>query len=106
MTCDYKPRQLTKEEIEDIENWTTSSEVTSKLNQQMFTACYDCGLLYSSNTWADVIVPNSIWKLISPTGHDGGLLCFNCINRRCKELDLYNVPFQITSGPMSFWINK
>lgn len=64
--------------------------------------CNDCGLMYGSSAWADVVVPDDIWKQISPSGDEGGLLCFNCMVRRLVALGLENVPFQITSGPFAF----
>lgn len=65
----------------------------------MKLACYDCGLLYSSNAWCDVAVSNEVWLKISPTGHHGGVLCFNCMTKRIVELGLENVEAMITSGP-------
>jgi len=65
--------------------------------------CYDCGLPYSSEKWCDVFVPNEIWAKITPSEHPhGGLLCFNCIAGRIKNLCLDNVPIKITSGPWDF----
>lgn len=71
--------------------------------QMSDSTCYDCGLLYSGDAWADVVVPDGYWEMINPTHHEGGgLLCFNCMNRRFAALGLSNVPFQIASGPFSF----
>jgi len=65
-------------------------------------ACYDCGLYYGGDAWADIAVPDDVWKLINPGIHEGGgLLCFNCMNRRLTFLGLEEVPFQIGSGPFS-----
>ncbi len=72
----------------------------------MKAECYDCKLSYSSPQWADVVVTDSIWRKISPTGDDGGLLCFNCMNGRLLALDLDNVPYQIASGPFSFAVRR
>lgn len=72
----------------------------------MGAACYDCGLPYSSPAWADVVVPDDIWLKISPTGHDGGLLCFNCMNGRLAAIDAVNVPFMVASGPFSFAVRR
>lgn len=44
--------------------------------------CGRCGLPYEDFP-ADMIVPDDQWKLISPSGDLGGLLCPNCI---CKLL--------------------
>lgn len=68
----------------------------------MKACCYSCGMRYDSDGWADVVIPDAVWKLISPTGGDGGLLCFACMNARLSRLGLRNVPFQIASGPFSF----
>ncbi len=64
--------------------------------------CYGCKLSYDSSAWADIVVPDSIWLLISPTGNEGGLLCFNCMNARLSKLELRNVPMHIASGPFAF----
>jgi len=70
--------------------------------------CYDCGLLYTSNAWADIVVPDNIWKLITPNKEhwQGGLLCFNCMNKRLTELKLDNVPYYIASGPFCFRVRN
>lgn len=62
-------------------------------------ACADCGALYGGPGWCDVVVPNDVWRIISPTGDEGGLLCFGCIARRCEIWDLGDIPYSITSGP-------
>lgn len=62
-------------------------------------ACYDCGLLYSDPGWCDAVVPDEWWLQISPTGHQGGVLCLTCIARRLSALGARNVPLLITSGP-------
>lgn len=44
--------------------------------------CYDCGIRYGNeNGFPDLIIPNWAWRLISPTGNLGGLLCPSCIIR-------------------------
>jgi len=49
----------------------------------MTTACEDCARLYGDeHGFPDLIIPYSVWKEISPTGDDGGLLCPSCICRR------------------------
>ena len=65
-------------------------------------ACADCGLSYDDSGWADVVVPDILWAMISPTGGEGGLLCFTCMNRRLSGFRESNVPFQIASGPFAF----
>jgi len=62
--------------------------------------CYDCGLWYGCDAWADVVVKDEVWELINPSEHKGGgLLCFNCMNRRLTFLGLDDVPIIIGSGP-------
>lgn len=64
--------------------------------------CYDCGLEYGSIGWMDALVADDVWHQITPTGRpDGsGILCINCIARRCAELGLRDVPVQIVSGAL------
>ena len=50
------------------------------------TKCYDCGLEYGGKSWIETSIPDKIWKRISPTGDDGGLLCISCIVRRLREI--------------------
>lgn len=66
--------------------------------------CADCGLLYSEETWADIIIPDDVWLKISPSGDGYGLLCFNCMHKRLYNLGLINVPLDIASGPFAFHI--
>jgi len=62
--------------------------------------CYDCGLPYDDPSWIEAIVPDSVWEVINPTYHAGaGLLCINCMAKRCAESGLVNVPIQLTAGP-------
>lgn len=44
-------------------------------------ACYDCGLPYTDSGFADLVVPHDVWRRISPTGNEGGLLCPTCLVR-------------------------
>lgn len=70
-------------------------------------ACFDCGLVYASSKWADVVVPDEYWEMINPSEDSGcGLLCFNCMVGRFEALGLQNVPFQIASGPFSFMVRS
>ena len=43
--------------------------------------CYDCGLKYGDPGFADLVVPHDVWRRISPTGDEGGLLCPTCLVR-------------------------
>jgi len=62
------------------------------------SGCYDCGAPYG--TWPDLLVPDAAWLLISPTGHEGGLLCPVCIIRRCEAAGIKDVPAAFASGPL------
>lgn len=65
--------------------------------------CFDCGLVYGTPGWMDVLIPNDVWEMINPTFHENsgaGILCIHCINRRCQELGLMYVPVWIGSGAL------
>lgn len=63
-------------------------------------ACYDCGLEYGCDAWADVVVSDEVWELINPSINEyGGLLCFNCITRRLAFIGAENVKIKIYSTP-------
>jgi hypothetical protein len=66
----------------------------------MMACCYDCGRAYGDEYgFPDLVVPHDAWKVISPTGHEGGLLCPSCICRRAHAAGLENVTARFTSGP-------
>lgn len=49
--------------------------------------CYDCGRPYGDeHGFPDLVVPHAIWnEHLSPTGHDGGLLCPSCMCKRAYD---------------------
>lgn len=47
----------------------------------MDAKCDDCGLGYGDDGFHDFIVSNDVWRRISSTGDDGGLLCPTCLVR-------------------------
>lgn len=63
--------------------------------------CHDCGLLYSSEGWCDVVLTDEDWLTIAPhlDRPHGGVLCFNCIACRLTKAGRMNVPMMVTSGP-------
>lgn len=63
--------------------------------------CYDCGLPYNDLGFADLLVPTDVWKIISPTGNEGGLLCPTCLVRAAEKAGVENVRVAFMSGP--FW---
>ncbi len=56
--------------------------------------CEDCGALYGSDGWCDVIIPDEIWNSLA-----AGLLCFRCMTRRIVAKGLQDVPVIVASGP-------
>lgn len=71
-------------------------------SEQPSEQCYDCGLKYDDPAWVDVLIPDEIWETINPTYHEGaGLLCFNCIARRCAAAGLDKVPVRLMSGALT-----
>jgi hypothetical protein len=64
--------------------------------------CADCELPYGGPGWIDAVVPNDVWRQISPTHDEGGILCITCMARRCEALGLEDVPVMLASGPFSW----
>lgn len=63
--------------------------------------CFDCGLEYGHDGgFEDLVIPTHIWRKISPTGDEGGLLCANCICARLTEKGISGVPAAYMSGPI------
>lgn len=58
--------------------------------------CDGCGLGYGSDGWIECIVPDEVWRQISPTHDEGSLLCITCIARAVKRLGLSDVPVRLT----------
>lgn len=51
-----------------------------------YCRCYDCGMPYGE--FPDMVIPNDLWELITPSPHkEGGLLCPTCIANRLDYLD-------------------
>lgn len=47
-------------------------------------SCHDCKRPYGDeHGFPDLVIPYDVWKQITPTEDDGGLLCPSCI---CKRL--------------------
>ena len=67
-------------------------------------SCHRCGLEYNSDWWIEVIIPDLVWREISPTGDEGGLLCISCISKELIDHGFERVPIWLcdTSGPMTF----
>jgi len=54
--------------------------------------CQDCGLPYGGDGWIEAIIPDNIWKIISPTKNLSGILCITCISRRIRKAGLDKIP--------------
>lgn len=61
--------------------------------------CRDCGLVYGSRRWADFVIPDYYWKIISPDVH--AILCVSCMIGRMKDADIYYVEGRFKSGPFA-----
>lgn len=63
--------------------------------------CDDCGRPYGDeHGFPDLIVPNYIWRQISPTKDNGGLLCPSCICKRLSDAGIREVEGSFMSGPI------
>lgn len=63
--------------------------------------CADCGRPYGDeHGFPDLVIPNYIWKRISPSGDEGGLLCPSCICKRLYAAKIMNVEAAFMSGPI------
>lgn len=56
--------------------------------------CEDCGLLYGSDAWADVVIVDEVWNSLC-----ADLLCFNCMTAALVRAGHKNVPVLVASGP-------
>ncbi len=61
--------------------------------------CYDCDRPYGDPGFPDMLVPDDVWRQISPDGEGNGLLCPSCICGRVHTLGIEEVPHSFTSGP-------
>ena len=62
--------------------------------------CYDCARPYGDeHGFPDFIVSNDVWRRISPTGDDGGLLCPSCICHRLVTVGI-KTEGAFASGPI------
>lgn len=67
----------------------------------MMGGCFDCGRLYGDEYgFPDLVIPSHIWKRISPTQNEGGLLCPSCICKRLYEAGIQNCEGAFMSGPI------
>ena len=73
--------------------------VSGRDRNYMEAKCYDCGLPYTDTGFQDLVISDDAWLKISPTGHDGGLLCPTCICRALSKAGIETTGV-FTSGPL------
>lgn len=73
--------------------------------RRMQGCCMDCGRKYGDeHGFPDLIIPDEVWKQISPTHDEGGLLCPSCLCRRAFDAgiecqaEFHSGPFCIPTG--------
>lgn len=59
--------------------------------------CYDCGLDYEQFGY-DFVIQNELWREISPTHNDGGILCSNCMCKRMMNLGMSAIWVVVYTG--------
>lgn len=63
--------------------------------------CYDCERPYGDeHGFPDLVIPLDVWKRISPSGNEGGLLCPSCICGRLYKAGIREVEGAFMSGPI------
>lgn len=62
--------------------------------------CYHCGLAYNDPGFPDLVVPDDVWRQISPKKNEGGLLCPSCMCR-AAEANGVTCEAKFTSGPFA-----
>ena len=63
--------------------------------------CADCKLPYGDPGFADLVVDDYVWKQISPTKDEGGLLCPTCIVRAAARIGIEDPTARFASGPFA-----
>lgn len=63
--------------------------------------CADCGRQYGDeHGFPDLVIPNAIWRRISPHADETGLLCPSCICGRLHAAGISKVEAAFMSGPI------
>jgi len=70
-----------------------------KISRKPRCVCYECGCPYGAYGFHDLIVPDHVWKIISPKRGEGGLLCPTCIIKLLEQFGFEDVPAYFASGP-------
>ena len=67
----------------------------------MTAKCFDCERPYGDQFgFPDLIISLHIWRRISPSGDEGGLLCPSCICKRLHHAGISRVEGAFMSGPI------
>ena len=62
--------------------------------------CHDCDRPYGDeHGFPDLVVPKDVWKKISPTKNEGGMLCPSCICKRLYDASI-ECKAEFRSGPL------
>ncbi len=62
-------------------------------------ACIGCGFSYDDPAWIEAVVSDKVFEKITVSPYQGaGILCIQCIARRCVEAELEDVRVIITAG--------
>lgn len=64
---------------------------------QKIVRCHDCGLDYSQFS-ADFVIQNELWRKISPSKNENGILCPNCMCKRLINLGMSAVWVVVNTG--------
>jgi len=61
-----------------------------EIDNNATACCFDCKTPYSDFI-CDLTIQDGLWRIISPTKDEGGLLCPMCMIKRIYELGLPSV---------------
>jgi len=75
--------------------------------------CFDCGRPYGDkHGFPDLIIQLDVWKRISPTKDEGGLLCPSCICKRLHDKGIrcegafMSGPIESVSRPVMYALRR
>jgi hypothetical protein len=73
----------------------------SHMEQRETGGCFDCGRPYGDeHGFPDLVIVNDLWRRISPTGDDCGVLCPSCICKRLHDIGVRQAYGSFMSGPV------
>ena len=71
------------------------------MTETLVAACNDCGSPYGDeHGFPDLVVPNEVFRQISPSGDENGLFCPSCLCKRLYDRGIETTGM-FTSGPLS-----